>query len=180
MPHRASTSGPSRDRPVVTLADLEEVVPPTCGHTMPSQCRSEIRSTSASRGQRQPRQRRDRKTSRRLSIPNGRPCRSAPVRKPAASPAPQRLCRSAYQLGCASWQDRHAGADASRGQRRSETVVFVQVEPGHYRRTEVTGSSECSRHRDPSRFKPGDRVVSRGALLCSMLWTSRAKRCSPR
>lgn len=47
-----------------------------------------------------------------------------------------------------------------------ETVVFLLVEPGHYRRTEVTVSRQNARVTEiRAGLKPGDRVVSRGALL---------------
>jgi cobalt-zinc-cadmium efflux system membrane fusion protein len=47
-----------------------------------------------------------------------------------------------------------------------ETVAFRQVGPGHYRRTEVTVGRQSSRVTEiRAGLKPGDRVVSRGALL---------------
>jgi cobalt-zinc-cadmium efflux system membrane fusion protein len=47
-----------------------------------------------------------------------------------------------------------------------ETVVFLQIGPGHYRRTEVTVGRQNARVTEiRAGIKPGDHVVSRGALL---------------
>ncbi len=160
--------GPSRDRPVVTLADLEEVL--VLADLRPHDATSvqvgdpvDIRipgdNDSLGSG-----------VIENISQVVDPERQTVPIRARAKNPQ--------HHLRPNAFVEVHISSGARAGKTviqvptqavvsdGLETVVFLLVEPGHYRRTEVTVGRQNARVTEiRAGLKPGDRVVSRGALL---------------
>ncbi len=160
--------GPSRDRPVVTLADLEEVL--VLADLRPHDVSSvqvgdavDIRipgdNDSLGSGVIE--------TISQVVDPERQ---TIPIRARAKNPQHHLRPNAFVEVHISSGS--RAGQSVLQVPTQSvvsdglETVVFLQVGPGHYRRTEVTVGRQSARVTEiRAGLKPGDRVVSRGALL---------------